>query len=76
MFLGQGRAQKFEKKGGTHFKAKPAGPDIFRPKTSEEQKKVITPADVQFSAQKQVKSKKKGSSRPQIVFYTNNITFT
>ena len=54
MSLRQGRAQKFEKGEGAHFKAKPAGPDIvmskkkghharrcpiFRPKRSEEQKK-------------------------------------
>ena len=32
---------------------------VFRPKSSEEQKNVITSADVQFSAQGQVKSKKK-----------------
>ena len=31
---------------------------VFHPKSSEEQKKVITSADVHFSAQSQVKSKK------------------
>ena len=54
---------------GAQFKAKPAGPDVVKSK-----KKVITPADVQYSAQSQVKSKKR-STHPQIVLYAN-ITFT
>ena len=44
-------------------------PSVFRPKLREEQKKVNrlnTSADVQFSAQNQVKSKKTGSTRPQM----------
>ena len=49
-------------------------PSVFRPKSSEEQKKVNTSANVQFSAQSQAKSKKK-SSRPEIVLHTY-ITFT
>ena len=54
-------AQKFEK-GGGHFKAKPAGPDIVM---SQKYKKGHNArADVQFSAQRQVKSKEKTSSRP------------
>ena len=39
---------------GIHVRKRP----IFRPKSTEEQKKVLTFADVQFSAQDQVKSKK------------------
>ena len=49
---------KSKKIKGHHVRRCP----IFRPKSSEEQKKVITPAecaDVQFFAQNQMKSKKK-----------------
>ena len=52
--------------GGRNLK-----PFVFRPKSSEEQKnKVNTSADVQFSAQSQVKSKKR-SSHLQIVLGTD-----
>ena len=54
----QGRAQEFERGGGRNLK-----PSVFRPKSSEEQKKKVnTSADVQFL-------------RFQIVLYTC-ITFT
>ena len=72
----QGRAQKFEKGGpqfkakpaGPNIvksKKRKKGHQAhtcptFRPNTSKKQKKVIKPALVQFSAQRQVKRKKKG----------------
>ena len=56
-------AGKNKKKNDTFTQKNPECP-IFQAKSSEEQKKVITYADVQFFSQKQAKSKKT-SSRAQ-----------
>ena len=50
------------KGGGAQFKAKPAGPGM------KSKKMVITLAGVQFSAQIQVKSKKKGHHALRLSF--------
>ena len=55
--LMQERAQEFEKGGGGG--GRNLKPSVFRPKSSEEQKKVNTFADVQFSDSKSNKEQKK-----------------
>ena len=60
-----------KQKKGHHVCTRPN----FRQKSSEEQKKVIASADVQFSAQNQVRSKKRKNvlTSSDVLFSTENI---